>query len=108
MSTTTPPKVGDLQVWWIPQVPGKAFEADVASVAEGVKLMDVLAAYDLFQLQQRIKPDYCNVGGLRRWCADCDGDGTPGWEDWYDEATGDDDPKAWLAAQAPAQELIPA
>ena len=38
-----------------------------------------------------IKPDYCNSGGLRRWCED-DGEGTPGWEVWYDEETGEDDP----------------
>lgn len=88
-------KVGDLRVWWIPQVPGKAFHVDVASVAEGVKLMDVLAKYDAFQLANRIKPDYCNAGGLDRWCED-DGDGKPGWESWYDEESGEDDPHEFL------------
>ena len=95
--------VGDLQVWWIPQVPMKAFEVDVSTVAEGVKLLDVLADYDRFQFENNVKPDYCNAGGLRRWCAD-NGDGVPGWEDWYDEETGEDDPAAWLeAANAPAK-----
>ena len=89
--------VGDLQVWWIPQVPMKAFEVDVSTVAEGVKLLDVLADYDRFQFENNVKPDYCNAGGLQRWCAD-DGDGVPGWEDWYDEETGEDDPAAWLEA----------
>ena len=88
-------KVGDLRVWWIPQVPGKAFHTDVSSVAEGVKLMDVLAKYDAFQLANRIKPDYCNVGGLDRWCED-NGDGFPGWESWYDEESGEDDPHEFL------------
>ena len=78
------------------------FEVAVTSVAEGVKLLEVLAEYDLYQLRNRIKPDYCNTGGLRRWCADADGEGTPGWEDWYDEETGEDDPKVWLAEQAAA------
>lgn len=85
-------KVGDLQVWWIPQVPGKPFEVEVDSVEMGAKIMDVLADYDDFQFKNRIKPDYANAGGLRRWCED-NGDGVPGWEDWYDEETGMDDPR---------------
>jgi hypothetical protein len=88
---------GDLQVWWVPQVPMNAFEVDVSSVAEGVKVMNVLADYDFFQFENNIKPDYCNAGGLSRWCAD-GGDGVPGWEDWYDEETGEDDPAAWIEA----------
>jgi len=93
-------KVGDLQVWWIPQVPmRKPFTVDVESAQEGAKILDVLANYDLFQLRNRIKPDYSNAGGLRRWCAD-DGDGHPGWEDWYDEETGEDDPIEFCAKAA--------
>ena len=48
-----------------------------------------VADYDLFQFVNRIKPDYCNAGGVQRWCTD-NGEGKPGWEDWYDEETGDD------------------
>jgi hypothetical protein len=92
------PNVGDLRVWWIPQIPMKPFEADVSSVEEGVRLMDVLAKYDKFQYDNRIKPDYSNVGGLWEWVSD-DGDGKPGWTDWYDEETGDEDPAEWLKAQ---------
>ena len=90
-------KIGDLQVWWIPQVPMKAFEVDTQSIEQGVFLINTLAAYDLFQFENNIKPDYANAGGLRRWCADSDGEGNPGWEDWYDEETGIDDPIEWLA-----------
>ncbi len=91
--------VGDLQVWWIPQVPmRKQFVVPVATVAEGAKLLQVLADYDLFQFKNRIKPDYSNVGGLQRWCKD-DGDGRPGGEDWYDDETGEDDPIEWLRAK---------
>lgn len=85
-------KVGDLRVWWVPQVPMKAFTVDVASVEEGVKIMAVLADYDIFQYENDVKPDFCNAGGINRWCEDSDGEGTPGWEDWYDEESGDDDP----------------
>lgn len=91
-------KAGDLQVWWIPQIPGSPFEVDVASVAEAAKLLTVLADYDRFQYENRIKPDYSNSGGLRRWCDD-NGDGEPGWEDWYDDATGMDDPVEFVESQ---------
>lgn len=92
-------KPGDLRVWWVPQVPMKSFYVQVDTVEIGVKVMDVLAEYDLFQFKNKVKPDYSNAGGLCHWCADSDGEGTPGWEDWYDEETGEDDPKAWLAEQ---------
>lgn len=85
-----------LRVWWVPQVPMKAFEVDVSSVEEGVRLLDVLADYDAFQYDNNIKPDYANAGGLWRWDNDIDGDGTPGWEDWYDEESGEDDPRAFV------------
>ncbi len=61
--------------------------------------MNVLANYDLFQLENSIKPDYSNVGGLevRRVC---DPDACTcrccEWEDWYDEETGIDDPFEWV------------
>lgn len=89
-------KAGDLQVWWVPQVPMKEFEVDVCSVEEGVKIMNTLADYDLFQFENKVKPDYCNAGGLRRWCDDSDGEGNPGWEGWFDEESGEDDPHVFL------------
>jgi hypothetical protein len=88
-------KPGDLKVWWIPQVPMKSFDVTVASVEEGAKILEVLANYDLFQLENNIKPDYCNAGGLAEWTED-DGEGKPGWVDWYDEETGTDDPDEYL------------
>lgn len=77
-------KNGDLQVWWCPQVPMKSFECSVGSIREGALLLDALARYDLFQFENRIKPDYCNAGGLQVYC---DGD----WEDWYDDDGNDID-----------------
>ena len=56
-----------LKLWWIPQIPMKAFEVEIVSVEEGEKLLDVLARYDAFQFENRIKPDYCNTGGIV-WC----------------------------------------
>lgn len=86
---------GNLKVWWIPQVPMTAFEIDIESVAEGVKIMDVLAAYDAFQFENNVKPDYCNVGGIVMLE---DGE----WIDWYDEETGEDDPREYLTSRAAA------
>jgi hypothetical protein len=91
-------EIGDLRVWHIPQVPGKPFTADVDSVEDGVKFMLLLSGYDLFQFENNIKPDYCNAQGLCRWCEDA-GDGVPGWEDWYDEETGEDDPLVYLKGE---------
>lgn len=36
-------KIGDLRVWWVPQIPMKEFTVDVADLREGVKIMSVLA-----------------------------------------------------------------
>lgn len=91
-----PNKPGDLQVWWIPQVPMHPFTVDVSTVEEGVRVMDILAKYDQFQFENNIKPDYCNAGGIQQFCED-NGEGVPGWEDWFDEETGEDDPRQWLA-----------
>ena len=81
-----------LRVWWIPQVPSSSqFLVDVDSIGEGVKAINTLAAYDEYQYEQSIKPDYSNAGGLQM--LDEDGD----WIDWYDEETGEDDPEQFLA-----------
>ena len=75
-----------LRVWWIPQVGAisEAFYVPVQSVAEGKKVLDMLAAYDAFQLQNRVKPDYCNVGGLQMFDEEeCE------WNDWYMETDED-------------------
>ena len=84
-----------LRVWWIPQVPGKPFYVAVDTVAEGVKLTNILAMYDLFQFNNRIKPDYCNMGGLHVF-----EDSEAEWVDWYSEDGEYDDPEEWLKTQA--------
>ena len=70
-------KDGDLKVWWIPQIPGKPFEVLVANIGEAQRLLKVLADYDIFQFENKIKPDYCNAGGL---LVHEDGE----WTDWTD------------------------
>lgn len=75
-----------LRVWWNPQVGSSCdtFYIPVESVEEGKKVMDLLAAYDMFQLQNNIKPDFCNTGGLQVYNPEI-----ADYEDWYLET--DDD-----------------
>lgn len=85
--------MGKLRVWWIPQAGAteEAFYIPVETVEEGRKVMDLLAAYDAFQLQNRIKPDYCNCGGVQRWDED-----SQDWEDWYMETEDDTTLMMWM------------
>ena len=83
--------MSDMKVWWIPQVPMKPFEVSISSVEEGVKILNVLADYDAFQFENKIKPDYANAGGLMVWELD-DNE----WVDWYDPETCEDDPEQYL------------
>ena len=82
------PKIGDLRVWHIPQIPGQAFLVGVDTPAEGHRVLGILAHYDLFQFEHRIKPDYCNAGGLQIWEPE-EGTGNLEWCEWHDEETGD-------------------
>lgn len=77
-----------LRVWHICQI-GKVdpFYVDVNSVEEAWKILNVLADYDLFQYENRIKPDYSNANGLEyldeeenEWLEWEDEDGFDIWE----------------------------
>lgn len=70
---------GTLRVWHIPQVPGKPFHVVVNTPKHGKQILDVLADYDLFQLENMIKPDYSNAGGLEIF-------ENGKWHEWYDES----------------------
>lgn len=56
-----------LRVWWIPQVPGKVFYVLVDTIKEAKSVLKILAEYDLFQLRNNIKPDFCNASGLEEY-----------------------------------------
>lgn len=77
-----PPKEGDLRVWWIPQIPGKAFHWPVSDLAHAASMLDALAAYDDFQFGENVKGDYANTGGLLVYR---NGD----WEDWESDECDD-------------------
>jgi len=90
----TDPKQNDLRVWWIPQVPGKALHTPVPTLEEAVRVLAILARYDQFQLDNNIKPDYCNTGGVEIYQ-----EKEKEWQSWYDEETGEDDPETFLATK---------
>jgi hypothetical protein len=68
-----------LKVWWKPQIPCASFEVPVKTIEEAKLLLRTLALYDIFQFEHRIKPDYCNAGGLLVL------DEIYGWIDWEDD-----------------------
>ena len=74
-----------LRVYWFPQIgaSGEPFYVPVQSVEEGKRVMDMLAAYDAYQLQHNIKPDYSNIGGLEVYNPE-----TKEYEDWFIETEG--------------------
>lgn len=61
------PVEGDLQVWWVPQVPMPSFTVPVKGIEQAMFLLDTLANYDIFQFDNNVKGDYCNAGGLNIW-----------------------------------------
>ena len=69
-----------LRIWWIPQVGSETMYIPVESPEEGRKLLDILAVYDLFQLENNIKPDFCNCGGLQQFDEEYNE-----WNDWWYE-----------------------
>jgi hypothetical protein len=77
--TNTPPEPGALRMWHVAQIPCPAFQVDVSTAEEGLRLCDILADYDAHQFEHRIKPDYANVNGVERY----ESDGEGGF-DWFD------------------------
>jgi hypothetical protein len=74
-----------LHVWWIPQIPMKAFYIDVKTIREAKLILQTLGEYDDFQYKNNIKPDYSNAGGLEVWDDNSDGEGNPAWVEWYND-----------------------
>ena len=69
----------------------KRFFVPVEGFVQAKLILEVLAHYDLFQLENNIKPDFYNAGGLEVWNedrSDDDGNAEYAWEEWndYDQA----------------------
>ncbi|MGD1416431.1 hypothetical protein [Bacillus stercoris] len=75
-----------LRVAHIPQVPMKAFHVEVKNLEEAKLLFDVFADYDLFQLENNVKPDYANATFLEEFDEE-----ENEWVSWCDDETGIDD-----------------
>lgn len=69
-----------LRVWHVPQIPCRTFYVPVSTPEEAIKILDVLANYDLFQLENNIKPDYSNAQGLEEWS-----EAEQDWLEWNSE-----------------------
>lgn len=78
------------RVWWNPQVGSGCgtFFYECPSLEAALMLDDALGKYDLFQLENNIKPDFSNAGGVQWFCdgvTNSDPDSSDdGWWD-YDE-----------------------
>jgi hypothetical protein len=65
----------------------KMFTVPVRTFREARLLLSTLADYDRFQFENRIKPDYCNAGGLQAFDPDDTEDGPYGyWSDYYPDS----------------------
>lgn len=71
-----------LRVSHFPQIPCKPFIVEVKDLCEAKKIFDILADYDLFQYENKIKPDYANMTVLEEFDED-----EQEWVSWYDEET---------------------
>jgi hypothetical protein len=75
-----------LRICHFPQVPCKPFIVEVKDLNEAKNIFDTLAYYDIFQFENRIKPDYCNTTVLEEWSKE-----ENDWISWSDDETGIDD-----------------
>ena len=73
-------KVTKLRVWHIPQVPMKPFYVYVQSVEEAWKVLNILWDYDIFQYENKVKPDYANASGLAYF-----DEAEQEWFEWTDD-----------------------
>lgn len=75
-----------LRVSHYPQVPCKPFMVEVKDLEEARKIYNMLADYDLFQYENRIKPDYANATVIEEFDEE-----EKDWISWCDEETGIED-----------------
>jgi len=66
MDTTTP-ALNDLRVYYIPQVPMKAYTVAVPDLATGKLVLDAIVGLSIFEFENNIKPDYSDAAGIERY-----------------------------------------
>ena len=76
-------QVGQMRVWHIPQIPlengQEPFFVYVKDLEEAKLIINTLCLYDLYQYENKIKPDYSNAPGLEVY----DGEGV--WCEWEND-----------------------
>lgn len=55
------------KAWYIPQIPMKAFEVERDTAAEAKAALDLITDFSIFEYDNKIKPDYADVGGVMEW-----------------------------------------
>lgn len=80
-----------LRIKHYPQIQCKPFIVEVNSLEEAKKISDTLAYYDLFQYENKIKPDYSNMTILEEY-----DEKEKEWLSWEDEETGINDLDAYF------------
>lgn len=100
------PKVGDLCVWHNPQVGAvSSFFYPVPNLETAKLVINMLADYDLWQYENRIKGDYANATGLIVYEGALEGEEDhDGWFEWSDEHTGYDINELMRYADEPEEE----
>ena len=77
-----------LRVLHYPQVPCKPFIVEVKDEEQALFIGETLANQHLFLFDNNMIPDYSNVITVEMWEENSDGEGTPGWVDYYNEEEG--------------------
>jgi len=75
-------KIGDLEVWWIPNPPRKSFRFAVKNSIQAIVALNALADYDL-ALGEIVS---CNAGGLEEYVNEDEYE----WTEWYHHEEGYD------------------
>ncbi len=75
-----------LQVRHYAQIPCEPFCVDVKDEEDAKRIMDMLAEQHLFLFKNKIIPDYANSIMVLMWEEDSDGEGNPGWVNYWNEA----------------------
>lgn len=74
-----------LRVSHFPQVPCKPFTVEVKDEEQAYLMVEALANHHLFLFDNNFIPDYSNILLVEMFEEDSDGDGNPGWVDYWNE-----------------------
>lgn len=74
-----------LRVVHFPQIPCDPFVVEVKDEEQAYLIEQTLANQHLFLYKNNMIPDYSNIILVEMWDENSDGDGNPGWRDYYNE-----------------------